>query len=96
MDKQLITRLHTSFEQIAAHDEGEGVEYWYARDLQMLLGYREWRNFLLVIDKAREACRKAGQMVVLGSGAKRKVDDIALTRYAELMNKRVQSPVIPV
>jgi DNA-damage-inducible protein D len=91
MNRDLIARLLHSFEGIA-HREGE-VEYWLARELQELLGYTQWRNFLLVVDKAQEACRNAGQevgdhfadvskMVDLGSGAQREVEDVALTRYA--------------
>lgn len=70
-----------------------GVECWSARELQKLLGYSEWRNFLSVIEKSRTACRNAGEnetdhfvdinkMIALGKGAGRDVDDIALTRYA--------------
>ena len=70
-----------------------GVEYWMARDLQAFLDYAEWRNFVLVIDKAKMACIKSGQsitdhfvdvnkMIDLGKGAQRKVDDTMLTRYA--------------
>src|SRR4030095_8010991 len=74
-------------------DTRTGTEFWCARDLQMLLGYAKWENFVKVIDKAKTACRTTGhdpddhfldvrKMVPLGSGAQRAVDDIALTRYA--------------
>ena len=59
MKTELITRLHKNFED-HAHQQ-DGVEYWNARELQVLLGYIEWRNFLFVVDKARIACRNAGQ-----------------------------------
>ena len=83
--------LHNNFEN--ASQNSEGVEFWFARDLQILLGYSQWRNFILVIEKAKVACLNAKQnildhfaevskMVELGSGAKRPVDDIVLTRYA--------------
>ncbi|MCF3110896.1 DNA damage-inducible protein D [Niabella sp. CC-SYL272] len=63
------------------------------RELQPIFNYSEWRNFLKVLDKAKEACNAAGElisdhfvslnkMVTLGSGAQRRVEDIALTRYA--------------
>ena len=69
------------------------TECWSARELCSLLGYHQWRNFTNVIDKAKEACNNAGQavsdhfadvskMVLLGSEAKREVDNIMLTRYA--------------
>ena len=59
MKKELIIKLHVSFEG-CAHQQ-DGVEYWNARELQTLLGYSEWRNFLLVIEKAKIACQNAGQ-----------------------------------
>jgi len=91
MKKDLIAKLHQSFEG-CAHSEG-GIEYWLARELQELLGYTQWRNFEQVIDKAKLACAKAGQavedhfadvskMIDLAKGAQREVEDLALTRYA--------------
>jgi DNA-damage-inducible protein D len=91
MEKQIITRLHKNFESCA--HEKDGVEFWYARELQNLLGYDEWRNFENSIDKAKIACENAKQkasdhfvgvnkMVNLGSGSQREVSDIMLTRYA--------------
>ncbi|MDR3157426.1 MAG: DNA damage-inducible protein D [Zoogloeaceae bacterium] len=92
MKKELIQKLHRSFED-CAHRNENGVEFWLARELQGLLGYTQWRNFETVIDKARIACEKAGQavsdhfadaskMIDLPKGAQRLVDDMALTRYA--------------
>jgi DNA-damage-inducible protein D len=51
MKKELVAQLHNAFERIVQQDEK--IEFWYARDLQNLLGYNEWRNFLLVVDKAK-------------------------------------------
>lgn len=93
MDKEIVVRLHSSFEDMVRRHADSGVEYWCARDLQMLLGYAEWRNFAKVVDKAITACENAGydprdhfveinKMVPLGSGAQRQVTDIGLTRYA--------------
>ena len=91
MKTNLIKELTESFEAAAQHS-GD-VEYWFARDLQKLLGYAEWRNFSLVIDKAKTASQNAGQeigdhfvdvnkLIELPKGATREIDDIALTRYA--------------
>jgi hypothetical protein len=84
MEKDIITRLHGSFEQGLYKDQETGLEFWLARNLQNLLGYDEWRNFLKVIDKAKTACFNSGQnvsdhfvdvnkMVELGSGSQRQM-----------------------
>jgi DNA-damage-inducible protein D len=91
MKKELITELFLQFEQACYHYKG--IECWSARELQKILGYTEWRNFLKVIDKAKDAAANAGEeikhhfvdvnkMIELAKTAKREVDDIALTRYA--------------
>jgi len=91
MEKETIGKLNKSFEECAY--EQEGIEYWLARELQQLLGYAEWRNFVNAIDKAKESCKTSGEeisdhfvnvnkMVRIGSGAERKQDDLMLTRYA--------------
>lgn len=91
MKKEVITELHQTFEHVA-HEE-DGVEYWLARDLQVLLGYKEWRNFSNVIDKAKIACENSKQDVLdhfvdvnktipMPKGAGKPIDDIMLTRYA--------------
>jgi len=93
MKKEIIIQLHGSFEKSVQKDTASGLEFWMARDLQKLLDYDEWRNFLKVIDKAKTACLNSGQnvsdhfvdvnkMVQLGSGSERQIDDIMLTRYA--------------
>ena len=46
---------NNSFESIKHIDE-YGNEYWFARELQKILEYKEWRNFIIVIDKAKAAC----------------------------------------
>ena len=61
MKKELISSLTKSFEGSAYQEEG--VEYWLARDLQRLLNYDEWRNFLNVIEKAKIACKNSAQKV---------------------------------
>jgi len=93
MDREIVGRLHSSFEAMLRKDPDSDTEFWCARDLQLLLGYSQWRNFAAVIDKAITACQKVGceprdhfahisKMVDLGSGAQREIEDIALTRYA--------------
>ena len=92
MKIELIQTLTTKFEAHAHNVEG-GVEYWLARDIQPLLGYSTWDNFLNVVSRAKTACEVSGhktvdhfadvgKMVDLGSGSQRDVDDIMLTRYA--------------
>ena len=92
MKKEVIVKLHASFEESVQKDE-DGGEYWLARDLQQLLGYAKWENFAKVIGKAKTACTGSGvnpddhfldvrKMIGLGKGATRPIEDIALTRYA--------------
>ena len=75
------------------HVDEKGIEFWYARELQSVLTYKEWRKFQNVINKAKKTCENSGanvfehfvdvdKMVQIGSGAERKQNDYKLTRYA--------------
>ena len=90
-----IDKLIAEFEAAASFDE-DGVEFWSTRDLQKLLGYSDYRNFLNTVNKAKDACFNSGNviehhfvdvtdMIELGKGATREVDNIRLTRYASYL-----------
>lgn len=90
MKKELIQLLFLKFEN-ASYIYND-IECWSARDLQEILNYTKWDNFLKVIEKAKKACENVGEdvqnhfadigkMVLLGSGSEREIPDIALTRY---------------
>ena len=92
MENKLSKRAQNIFEQIRQEDEN-GNEFWSARDLGKVLEYSEYRHFVPVIDRAKEACKNSGltvsdhfedilDMIELGKGAKRSVDSIKLSRYA--------------
>lgn len=79
------------FENIKHIDEN-GYEYWYARELQTALQYKEWRNFNAIISKAKDACKAANNEIssnfvdvnkIVKTGVSEKaIDDMALSRYA--------------
>ena len=82
----------STFESIK-HINDYGQEFWYARELQIALEYKQWRRFCGVIDKAKEACKNSGytisdhfadigKMVDIGSSAHREIQDFELSRYA--------------
>ncbi len=88
----LIAAEYKQFEDIK-YTDGNGMEFWYARELAPTLEYTEWRNFSKVIDKAMLSCQNSGfecadhfveinKMVRLGSGSERCVKDYELSRYA--------------
>ena len=91
MEKDTIVKLNKRFEEYAY--EQDGIEYWLARELQELLGYADWRNFLNAINKAKDSCETTGEAVSdhfvdvtktipMPKGAIKEVPDFMLTRYA--------------
>ncbi len=93
MDEKMIAKLKKLFDDIIHSSEDGEMEFWYARELQPLLGYSRWENFELVIKKAIIACENAGgnvedhfrgvtKMIRLAKNAERGVKEYALTRYA--------------
>jgi len=90
-----IDALISDFEAASSIDD-DGIEYWTARDLQKLLGYSDYRNFLNIVNKAKDACINSGNdiqhhfvdvtdMIEVGKGATREIDNIKLTRYASYL-----------
>lgn len=91
MSDKISKQTQTVFEQIKQTDENG--DFWTARDLAKVLDYAEYRNFKPVVDKAKEACVNSGQlienhfvdlhdMVKIGSGAEREIENVKLSRYA--------------
>src|SRR5579859_7627838 len=99
--------LNSPFDAIMHCDEKIG-EYWSARELHKILGYTEWRNFnRVVINRAMKACEENGEaisdhfvrsykMVALGSGSKRKTEDVTLSRYAAYLVVMNGDPKLPI
>lgn len=92
MKTEIVHSLTNTFEAHAQQTEG-GIEYWLARDIQHLLGYTKWDNFLNVVSKAKTACEVSehavadhfadvGKTIAMPKGAEKEVPDIMLTRYA--------------
>lgn len=91
MANDLVNKTEKDFESIKHVDEN-GTEFWYARELMIMLEYSKWGNFIKVIDKAKESCKNSdnnildhfadvGKMVKAGV-ADKEIDDLKLTRYA--------------
>lgn len=87
-----MNKQHESFERQKLIDQ-HGVEYWSARNLSKLLEYSEYRHFVPVLARAKDASINSGHavadhfedtlgMVAIGSGAQREVPDVKLSRYA--------------
>ena len=105
-EKSIAKQHHATFESLRHVDESDN-EYWLARQLAEVLDYSQYRHFIPVVERAKEACRNSGQrvsdhiedvitMVDIGSGAKRQVEDFRLSRYACYLIVQNGDPAKPV
>lgn len=107
MCAKLTKKTKDTFERIRKVDEN-GQEYWTARELYKVLGYTEYGKFLPSARKAWVACKETGQdpnyhfapfsdMIIVGKGAERQIDNIKMTRYAcylTVMNADSSKPIV--
>ena len=105
-EKHIVEKHHATFESLR-HVDADGNEYWLARQLAGVLEYSQYRHFQPVIERAREACVNSGQtvkdhfediltMVEIGSGAKRQIEDVRLSRYACYLIVQNADPAKPI
>ncbi|MCY1541594.1 hypothetical protein D9M68_772950 [compost metagenome] len=106
MSRKVTTQHYATFEDIRQRDP-DGNEFWLARQLGKVLEYSEYRHFLPVIERSREACLNSGlavddhfeevlEMVEVGSGAKRELANVRLSRYACYLIVQNGDPAKPV
>lgn len=92
MKEEIIYSLTSNFESFS-HQTEDGLEFWFARDLQHLLGYSKWENFSNVISKAKTACEISWfeiadhfpdirKTIIMPKNAEKEIEDMMLTRYA--------------
>ena len=107
MTTRKISKQHQATFDGIRHLNNDGNEYWLARELARVLEYSQYRHFLPVLERAREACRNSKQraedhmediltMVEIGSGAQREVEDVRLSRYACYLVVQNGDPAKPV
>jgi DNA-damage-inducible protein D len=105
-EKRIAEKHHATFEGLR-HFDADGNEYWLARQLAGVLEYSQYRHFLPVVERAKEACINSGQsaadhfedvltMVEIGSGAKRQIEDMRLSRYACYLIVQNADPAKPI
>jgi len=97
--KELFHKALQNVNESIKDDEGNNIEIWYARELQQVLGYARWENFVVAIGRAMESCKTLGvnvddhfreitKMIALAKGAQCEVQDFMLTRYAWCCQRR--------
>lgn len=106
IEEHIVEKHHATFEELRCLDE-ESNEFWLARQLAKVLEYSQYRHFLPVVERAKEACINSNQaaedhfedvltMVDIGSSAKRQIEDVRLSRYACYLIVQNADPAKPI